>query len=37
MLIKDHVLGNIQAEKLYKDGKFDSSSPNPLLVIGEQK
>jgi general secretion pathway protein E len=37
MLINDGVLDNVQAEKLYKDRKLDSSNLHPLVVIGEQK
>lgn len=37
MLIEDGVLDKIQAEKLYKDRKLDSSNLHPLVVIGEQK
>lgn len=37
MLINDGVLDKVQAEKLYKDRKLDSSNLHPLVVIGEQK
>lgn len=37
MLVEDGVLDKIQAEKLYKDRKLDSSNLHPLVVIGEQK
>ena len=37
MLINDGVLDNIQAEKLYKDRKLDTSNLHPIVVIGEQK
>jgi len=37
MLVNDGMLDKLQAEKLYKDRKFDSSNLHPLVVIGEQK
>ena len=37
MLIQDGILDKIQAEKLYKDRRLDSSNLHPLVVIGEQK
>lgn len=37
MLVNDGMLDKIQAEKLYKDRKLDSSNLHPLVVIGEQK
>ncbi|HSI37978.1 MAG TPA: GspE/PulE family protein [Methylotenera sp.] len=37
MLVNDGVVDKIQAEKLYKDRKLDSSNLHPLVVIGEQK
>ncbi len=37
MLIQVGILDKIQAEKLYKDRRLDSSNLHPLVVIGEQK
>ena len=37
MLVNEGMLDKIQAEKLYKDRKLDSSNLHPLVVIGEQK
>ncbi|MDO9051797.1 MAG: GspE/PulE family protein [Methylotenera sp.] len=37
MLVNDGMLDKVQAEKLYKDRKLDSSNLHPLIVIGEQK
>jgi len=37
MLVNDGMLDKLQAEKLYKDRKLDSSNLHPLVVIGEQK
>jgi len=37
MLVNDGMLDKIQAEKLYKDRKLDSSNLHPLVVVGEQK
>lgn len=37
MLVSDGVLDKLQAEKLYKDRKLDSSKLHPLVVIAEQK
>ena len=37
MLVNDGMLDKVQAEKLYKDRKLDSSKLHPLVVIGEQK
>ncbi len=37
MLIQDGILDKIQAEKLYKDRRLDTSNLHPLVVIGEQK
>ncbi|MEI8362714.1 MAG: GspE/PulE family protein [Betaproteobacteria bacterium] len=37
MLVSDGMIDKIQAEKLYKDRKLDSSKLHPLVVIGEQK
>ena len=37
MLINDGMLDKIQAEKLYKDRKLDSSNLHPLVVALEQK
>lgn len=37
MLVNDGVVDKIQAEKLYKDRKLDSSKLHPLVVIAEQK
>ncbi|MFA7350404.1 MAG: GspE/PulE family protein [Methylotenera sp.] len=37
MLVNDGMLDKVQAEKLYKDRKLDSSNLHPLVVIGEQK
>jgi len=37
MLVNDGMIDKIQAEKLYKDRKLDSSNLHPLVVIGEQK
>lgn len=37
MLVNDGMLDKLQAEKLYKDRKLDSSKLHPLVVIGEQK
>ncbi|CAN1493828.1 PulE Type II secretory pathway, ATPase PulE/Tfp pilus assembly pathway, ATPase PilB [Methylophilaceae bacterium] len=37
MLVSDDILDKLQAEKLYKDRKLDSSNLHPLVVIGEQK
>ena len=37
MLINDGMLDKIQAEKLYKDRKLDSSNLHPLVVVAEQK
>jgi general secretion pathway protein E len=37
MLVNDGIVDKIQAEKLYKDRKLDSSNLHPLVVIGEQK
>lgn len=37
MLIQDGILDKVQAEKLYKDRRLDSSNLHPLVVIGEQK
>ncbi|OGV77048.1 MAG: type II secretion system protein E [Methylotenera sp. RIFCSPLOWO2_02_FULL_45_14] len=37
MLVNDGMLDKVQAEKLYKDRKLDSSNLHPLVIIGEQK
>lgn len=37
MLVNDGIVDKIQAEKLYKDRRLDSSNLHPLVVIGEQK
>lgn len=37
MLVNDGMLDKVEAEKLYKDRKLDSSNLHPLVVIGEQK
>lgn len=37
MLINDGIIDKIQAEKLYKDRRMDSSNLHPLVVIAEQK
>ncbi|OIR04627.1 type II secretion system protein E [mine drainage metagenome] len=37
MLVNDGMIDKVQAEKLYKDRKLDSSNLHPLVVIGEQK
>jgi len=37
MLVNDGIVDKVQAEKLYKDRKLDSSNLHPLVVIGEQK
>ncbi|NOT15830.1 MAG: type II/IV secretion system protein [Methylotenera sp.] len=37
MLVSDGILDKVQAEKLYKDRKLDTSNLHPLVVIGEQK
>lgn len=37
MLINDGIIDKVQAEKLYKDRRFDSSNLHPLVVIAEQK
>lgn len=37
MLVNDGVVDKLDAEKLYKDRKLDSSNLHPLVVIGEQK
>ena len=37
MLVNDGLIDKLQAEKLYKDRKLDSSNLHPLVVIGEQK
>ena len=37
MLVNDGIVDKVQAEKLYKDRKLDSSRLHPLVVIGEQK
>jgi len=37
ILVNDGILDKMQAEKLYKDRKLDSSNLHPLVVIGEQK
>ena len=37
MLVNDGMVDKVQAEKLYKDRKLDSSKLHPLVVIGEQK
>jgi len=37
ILVNDGMLDKMQAEKLYKDRKLDSSNLHPLVVIGEQK
>lgn len=37
LLVGDGIVDKIQAEKLYKDRKLDSSNLHPLVVIGEQK
>ena len=37
MLVNDGMLDKVEAEKLYKDRKLDSSKLHPLVVIGEQK
>jgi general secretion pathway protein E len=37
MLVNDGMVDKIQAEKLYKDRKLDTSNLHPLVVIGEQK
>lgn len=37
MLVNDGMLEKVQAEKLYKDRKLDSSNLHPLVVIGEKK
>lgn len=37
MLVNDGVIDKLDAEKLYKDRKLDTSNLHPLVVIGEQK
>jgi general secretion pathway protein E len=37
MLVNDGLVDKIQAEKLYKDRKLDSSNLHPFVVIAEQK
>lgn len=37
MLVNDGILDKVQAERLYKDRKLDSSKLHPLVVVGEQK
>lgn len=37
MLINDGIIDKVQAEKLYKDRRLDSSNLHPLVVIAEQK
>ncbi len=37
MLVNDGKLSKIDAEKLYKDRKLDSSNLHPMIIIGEQK
>jgi general secretion pathway protein E len=37
MLVNEGKLDKVNAEKLYKDRKLDSSSLHPIIVIGEQK
>ncbi|MEQ1487864.1 MAG: GspE/PulE family protein [Methylotenera sp.] len=37
MLVNDGMLDKVEAEKLYKDRKLDSSNLHPLVVVGEQK
>lgn len=37
MLVNENIVDKIQAQKLYKDRKLDSSKLHPLVVIGEQK
>lgn len=37
MLVADGMLDKLEAEKLFKDRKFDSSQLHPLVVIGERK
>ncbi|PKO47342.1 MAG: type II secretion system protein E [Betaproteobacteria bacterium HGW-Betaproteobacteria-22] len=37
MLVSDGIADKLQAEKLYKDRKLDSSKLHPLVVIAEQK
>lgn len=37
MLVSEGIVDKIQAEKLYKDRKLDTSNLHPIVVIGEQK
>jgi general secretion pathway protein E len=37
MLVNDGLVDKVQAEKLYKDRKLDTSKLHPLVVIAEQK
>lgn len=37
MLVSEGIVDKVQAEKLYKDRKLDSSNLHPLVVVGEQK
>lgn len=37
MLVSDNLVDKVQAEKLYKDRKLDTSKLHPLVVIAEQK
>jgi len=37
MLVSDGKLDKVDAEKLYKDRKLDSSNLHPVVIIGEQK
>jgi general secretion pathway protein E len=37
MLVNDHRIDKVAAEKLYKDRKLDSTKLHPIVVVGEQK
>lgn len=37
MLVNAGKIDKVQAEKLYKDRKLDSSNLHPIIIIGEQK
>lgn len=37
MMVAEGMLDKLEAEKLFKDRKFDSSQLHPLVVIGERK
>lgn len=37
ILVTDGMVSKLDAEKLYKDRKLDSSNLHPIVVIGEQK